>query len=123
MSFLKTLILHKAWLFFPGHEGKVSGAVYAGFGLGGFLGITLSTHWANPDGVHSNEINKDDASSKPFDKDIAENMPIMLRKLCIVWAVYVGISILLYRHPYHHDSNKKLGEIKLNEETNGDSEV
>jgi hypothetical protein len=50
MSFNKTLILHKGWLFFPGHEGKVTGFVYAGFGLGGFFAIVLSTYLVNPNG-------------------------------------------------------------------------
>jgi len=46
-------ILYKAWQFFPGKEGVVTGLIIAGFGIGGFLWTHLSTVWVNPDDVPS----------------------------------------------------------------------
>lgn len=71
LSFFKTLILYKSWLFFPGHEGKVSGIVYAGFGSGGFISIVLTSYWVNPHNVRSKEVNINNVSDKPFGPEVA----------------------------------------------------
>jgi len=37
-----SLILFKAWKFFPGKEGVISGIIIAGFGVGGYVFANLS---------------------------------------------------------------------------------
>ena len=71
-------ILYKAWLYFPGKEGTISGTIIAGFGLGGFVSISLSQKWLNPYGVKPSLIDSNDVSAKPYDKQIANNLPLML---------------------------------------------
>jgi len=64
-------ILYKAWLFFPGSEGLITGIIIAGFGIGGFIFTELSTHYVNPDHIASIKVNENDASSKFFPMSIA----------------------------------------------------
>jgi MFS family permease len=107
LSFFKTLILYKAWLHFPGHEGKVSGIVYAGFGTGGFVSIVLSSYWTNPHNELSKEININDRYDKPFDHHVADNLPIMLRKMCVLWVCYLIVAIIMFRYPPNKISPSK----------------
>ena len=65
-------VLYKAWIFFPGKEGLITGIVIAGFGIGGFLFTELSTAWCNPMNVDSNQdIIKTDPNSKYFPMSVA----------------------------------------------------
>ena len=47
-----SLILYKAWKFFPGKEGVASGIVISGFGIGGFIFSEISLQLLNPNGVN-----------------------------------------------------------------------
>ena len=48
-----SLIIPKAWEFFPGKEGLVSGAIQGGFGVGGLVTTYLSTGWVNTNSVNA----------------------------------------------------------------------
>ena len=67
-----SLVLYHAWLFFPGKEGIVSGVIIAGFGIGGFIFIPMSSNLINPDNIKSS------TTGKPYPVDIADNLPSAL---------------------------------------------
>lgn len=88
-------VLYKAWLYFPGKEGVISGTIIAGFGIGGFMSITLSQRWLNPENVQPHIGHQDGASIKPYDMSVAQNLPLMLRNTSYAWlAIGVTASLL-----------------------------
>ena len=72
-----TTVLFHAWLYFPGREGVVSGVMLTGFGCGGLISTLLSSYFVNPNGVDPIEHDKDHLEVKPFNKEIANNLPYM----------------------------------------------
>jgi hypothetical protein len=61
-GFFYSIILQKAWMYFPGKEGAVSGTVIAGFGIGGFACNALASEWLNPDEVDPVKFDKADVT-------------------------------------------------------------
>ena len=84
-----SVCLYHAWRFFPGYEGVITGIVISGYGSGGSLFIKLSELFVNPDDVLPNE-----GAEKPFDMEVAGNLPIMLRKIGSLIGVIFIIAIL-----------------------------
>ena len=50
-GFTSMLSVYVAWQYFPGHEGKVSGVIMGGFGIGGFMFTLIGEKMINPDGL------------------------------------------------------------------------
>lgn len=90
-----SVILFQAWKMFPGREGVISGIIIAGFGLGGYVFISASTHIMNPQGINAIKVDPTDIKSKPFDPDVSERLPFMLKIVCKMWASIILFSILL----------------------------
>ena len=88
-----SLVLYHAWLFFPGKEGIVSGIIIGGFGIGGFIFIPLSSSLINPHGIASSD--KGDHNNKPYPIDIANNLPLALNKISIVWILIFIVAAIL----------------------------
>lgn len=94
-GFVYTTVLYHAWLFFPGREGTISGLVITGFGMGGFISTTLSTKFVNPDGVDPIEHDAQHLELKPFDKEVASNLPEMFTYITNLWAIIIALAIIL----------------------------
>ena len=75
--------LHIAWQYFPNREGLVSGIIVGGFGIGGFIFSLVSTNLVNPD------------DSDVITKNIAANVPKMLRGLAWRWAFIIAVALIL----------------------------
>lgn len=69
-------------------KGLVTGIIVAGFGFGGFFFGLIATKIANPNNLG---VNKQGL----YPKEVADNVPLMLRILCAIWAMLVIISLFL----------------------------
>lgn len=106
VGFTYMVHLYLAWRYIPGYEGLLSGIVNAGFGAGGFIFTYLSTYVINPDAVNPSS----DDNLKPFPPEIADNLPIMLRKFCMVWTVIWVIAIITIQdNPKNETKNPSEG--------------
>lgn len=80
--------IYNSWRYFPENKGLVGGIVLAGFGFGSFVFNFVSTAIVNP------RHEEPDPVTGLFPMDVAENVPKMIRILCICWAVLAAIGIV-----------------------------
>lgn len=81
-----TAPMSAGWSWFPGRRGLVNGLVLLGFGSGGFLFNLVGSKLANPTGL-----------SPPYPQSVADNFPVMLRKLAACYAVAAVVGGALVR--------------------------
>lgn len=79
------------WKWLPESKGLVSGAILAGFGLGGFFFNLIGTKLVNPNGL--------EVSNGKFPQEVYDNFPVMLRKLSCIYAVVCTLGYLLISEP------------------------
>jgi MFS family permease len=105
------LHLYLAWQCFPGKEGVLSGVIIGGFGLGGFVFTYLSDYFVNP-----NEVDPNEDAEYPFPPEIADNLGLMLRKICLIWSAILFIAICLIQNSKNQvEVNESEGPKVLNQ--------
>lgn len=78
------------WEYFPDRKGMVSGVIIGGFGFGTFIFGFISTALINP-----NDYSLKKHHEKYYPPEVADNTPICLRWLCLMWAILALIAIIL----------------------------
>jgi len=85
--------MYLVWRYIPGREGLLAGIVNAGNATGTFIFTYLSITMINPNNVESVKV--DSASTvKPYPLHVANNFPVVMRKLCLYWAIIAIIAIV-----------------------------
>ena len=94
--------IYNSWKYFPNNKGLVGGIVVAGFGFGAFVFNFVSTAIVNPNHIEAG----DDGY---FSLDVADNVPKMIRILCLCWLclAIVGIAMIF---PYQEEVTKDLDQ-------------
>ena len=85
------------WEYFPQHKGRVSGLNMCAFGMSGFFLNLISTALVNPrDEKALIYISKD---LSYFERNIAMEVPLMLRYLCCIFAVLTVLAVSFISRP------------------------
>jgi MFS transporter, OFA family, oxalate/formate antiporter len=83
--------VYQGWRYFPNNRGLVSGIILCGFGFGAFVFNMISTAVVNP--------NHEESKDGVFPKDVANNVPNMIRVLTYCWLGLAVAGIALF-FPY-----------------------
>ncbi len=75
--------IYNSWKYFPKNKGLMGGIVVGGFGFGAFVFNFVSTAVVNPNHL--------EAENGYFPLEVANNVPKMIRVLCLSW---LGLSII-----------------------------
>lgn len=81
------------WEWLPNNRGFVSGFIVGGYGFGSFFFGLLAMYLVNP----NNEKPIDYEGEKIYPKEIADNVPKMLRVLCGCWVGLFLLGVFLVR--------------------------
>lgn len=90
INYFAVLIL--CWEWFPQKKGFITGLATAGFGLGSFIFIQISTMLVNPNG---DDPTHRDNGFNYFEKEVADRVPYMTRTLVYIWTAMVLTSVIL----------------------------
>jgi len=85
--------MYLVWRYIPGREGLLAGIVNAGNATGTFIFTYLSITMINPDNVESVKVDST-SKTKPYPLHVANNFPIVMRKLCLYWTIIAIIAIV-----------------------------
>lgn len=112
------------WEYFPTRKGLVSGLIVGGFGFGSFIFGFIALAIANP---NNEKPDTKVAGGKIFgpENPISDNAPIMLRYLCLMWAVLLLIALPFLRRkslPYLEEVPEKPENQRLVDGTDTDTE-
>jgi len=97
-GFMYSSALRAAWSHLPGRKGCVSGLVISGFGFGGFFFGIITNALANPDNEKAIAFEiAPGVEEYFFTGSVAEGVPSMLRKLCLIWVSLLIFGLLTIR--------------------------
>lgn len=97
-GFMYSSALRAAWSHLPGRKGCVSGLVISGFGFGGFFFGIITNMIANPDNEAATAVEIEPGVEEYFFfGPVAEGVPSMLRKLCLIWLCLLVFGLLTIR--------------------------
>ena len=81
--------LFAGWSHLPGRKGFVSGFIVAGLGVGAFIYGVITTLLVNPENTPAEPTiivtSAGEMTENYFPASVADNVPSMLRTLCIIW--------------------------------------
>lgn len=80
--------IYNGWRYFPNNKGLVSGIILAGFGFGPFVFNYVSTALVNPNNEQAN-------AAGYYPEDVGNNVPSMIRILCICWSAIIVVGIIM----------------------------
>lgn len=80
-----------SWEFFPSKKGTISGIIVGTFGFSAFFFGFITLAIVNPD---NEDVDKDTGM---YSQDIADRVPLMLRVMCLCFAIFATIGIIFIR--------------------------
>lgn len=109
--------LFLSWKYIPGYEGFMTGVINTGFACGGAFFNYLSTALVNPDNVDAIKPTPDNPEVKPFGREVADNVPTMLRTLCYIWfGLFVVSFLTIQGYPPYDELQKEKEELQEKQE-------
>mmetsp|Transcript_32581 Transcript_32581/g.56436 ORF Transcript_32581/g.56436 Transcript_32581/m.56436 type:complete len:310 (+) Transcript_32581:3453-4382(+) len=106
-----------SWSQFPKCKERISGFVVGGFGLGSCIFNLVATRLVNPNNESpSIEEDEGEITYNYFDRDIAENVPSMLRWLALTYLIISSLAVILLTRTQQTD-------VKVDEECSAPSVI
>lgn len=100
-GFMYSAAVRAGWSHLPGRKGVASGLIISGFGFGGFFFGLITNRLANPNNLTAQPVEiKPGVTEYFFSSEVAENVPGMFRKLCMIWTgllIFGLITITEYK--------------------------
>jgi len=94
-GFMYSAAVRAGWSHLPGRKGVASGIIISGFGFGGFFFGIITNRFANPNNEKAQPIEVSPGVTEYFfTGEVAENVPAMLRKLCMIWTGLLIFGLL-----------------------------